>query len=160
MKQEQGGVFDPLPHLFSRVPHFPLPLFIAWSTLCPMAADFAAVFAALKPVLGKHADRLAVKADTPTEYTLVTRCASPFPQHKGQPLYFGSVLLGKAYVSFHLVPIYMCPELQKSISPALKKRMQGKACFNFKTEPDPQLITDLARLTEAGIKLWSEKKWV
>jgi hypothetical protein len=63
-------------------------------------------------------------------------------------------------VSFHLVPIYMCPELQKSVSPALKKRMQGKACFNFKTEPDPQLITDLARLTEAGIKLWSEKKWV
>lgn len=70
-----------------------------------MAADFAAVFAALKPVFGKHADRLAVKADTPTEYTLVTRCASPFPQHKGQPLYFGSVLLGKAYVSFHLMPL-------------------------------------------------------
>ena len=24
----------------------------------------------------------------------------------------------------------------------------------------PELIADLARLTEAGIKLWSEKKWV
>jgi hypothetical protein len=125
-----------------------------------MAADFAAVFATLKPVLAKHADRLAVKADTPIEYTLVTRCASPFPQHKGQPMYFGSVRLGKAYVSFHLVPIYMCPELLKSISPALKKRMQGKACFNFTTEPVPELCADLARLTEAGIKLWSEKKWV
>ena len=70
------------------------------------------------------------------------------------------MLLGKAYVSFHLVPIYMCPELQKSVSPALKKRMQGKACFNFTTEPVPALIADLARLAEAGIKLWSEKKWV
>jgi hypothetical protein len=93
---------------------------------------FATVFAVLKPVLAEHANRLAVKADTPVEYTLVTKSASPFPQHKGQPLYFGSVRLGKAYVSFHLVPLYMCPALAKSISPALKKRMQGKACFNFR----------------------------
>ena len=125
-----------------------------------MAADFAAVFATLKPVLAKHADRLAVKADTPIEYTLVTRCASPFPQHKGQPMYFGSVRLGKAYVSFHLMPLYMCPALATRISPALKKRMQGKTCFNFKTDPEPELIAALTRLTEAAFQQWSEKKWV
>jgi hypothetical protein len=125
-----------------------------------MAADFAAVFAALKPVFAKCAKRLAVKADTPSEYTLVTKSASPFPQHKGQPMYFGSVRVGKAYVSFHLMPIYMSPPLIKSISPALKKRMQGKTCFNFKTEPEPELIASLTRLTEAGFKEWSEKKWV
>ncbi len=125
-----------------------------------MAADFAAVFAALKPVLAKYTKRLAVKADTPTEYTLVTKSASPFPQHKGQPLYFGSVRLGKAYVSFHLVPLYMCPELTKSISPALKKRMQGKACFNFKSDPEPQLFNELKRLTEESLKQWGEKKWL
>jgi hypothetical protein len=125
-----------------------------------MAADFAAVFAALKPVFAKCAHRLAVKADTPIEYTLVTKSASPFPQHKGEPMYFGSVRLGKAYVSFHLMPIYMCPALMESIPPALKLRMQGKTCFNFKTEPEPELIAGLARLTEAGFKQWSEKKWV
>ncbi len=124
-----------------------------------MAAEFAAVFAVLKPVLAKYANRLAVKADTPMECTLVTKCASPFRQHKGQPLYFGSVRLGKAYVSFHLMPIYMSPVLMKSISPALKKRMQGKTCFNFKAKPEPEVITDLTRLTEAGFKEWSEKKW-
>src|SRR6202521_3267721 len=70
--------------------------------LCSMAADFQAVFAVLKPVLGKFAKRLAVKVDTPTEYTLVTKSASPFPQHKGQPMYFGSVRLCRAYVRFHL----------------------------------------------------------
>src|ERR1017187_2519495 len=64
--------------------------------LCLMAAEFAAVFATLKAVLVKHANRLSVKADTPIEYTLLTKSASPFPQHKGQPLYFGSVRLGKA----------------------------------------------------------------
>ena len=130
------------------------------SKLCPMAADLATVFAVLRPVLAKYASRLAVKADTSTEYTLVTKSVSPFPQHKGQPLYFGSVRLGKAYVSFHLVPIYMCPVLIKRISPALKKRMQGKACINFKTVPDKESIAGLKRLTEASLKEWREKQWL
>lgn len=125
-----------------------------------MVADLATVFAVLRPVLTKYASRLAVKVDTSTEYTLVTKSVSPFRQHKGQPLYFGSVRLGKAYVSFHLMPIYMCPVLIKSISPALKKRMQGKTCFNFRTTPELDLVTDLTRLTEAGFREWSAKKWV
>lgn len=125
-----------------------------------MTADFEAAFAALKPVLGKYAKGLSVKADTPTEYTVVTKSASPFPQHKGQPMYFGSVRLGKAYVSFHLMPLYMNPMLTTSIPPALKKRMQGKTCFNFKTEPEPELIAGLKLLTEAGFKQWGDKKWL
>jgi hypothetical protein len=121
---------------------------------------FASVFAALRPVLAGYANRLAVKADTPVEYTLVTKSASPFPQHKGQPMFFGSVRLGKAYVSFHLMPLYMCPVIETRITPALKKRMQGKTCFNFKTDPEPELIAALTRLTEAAFQQWSEKKWV
>jgi hypothetical protein len=125
-----------------------------------MAAGFEAVFAALKPVLGKYAKRLAVKTDTPVEYTLVTQCASPFPQHKGHPMEFGSVRVGKAYVSFHLMPLYMNDALAKTISPALKKRMQGKTCFNFKVDPEPEALSELSRLTEAGLKQWGEKKWL
>jgi hypothetical protein len=125
-----------------------------------MAADFNAAFAVLKPVLKKYAKRLAVKTDSAVEYTLVTKSPSPFKQHKGQPLFFGSVRVGKAYVSFHLLPVYMCPALVKSISPALKKRMQGKACFNFKTGPETELIDALTQLTAAGFKDWTEKKWV
>jgi hypothetical protein len=124
-----------------------------------MPADFAALFAALKTVLAKYEDRLAVTANNSTEYTLVTKPASPFPQHKGHPMFFGSVKTGKAYVSFHLMPIYMCPELIRTISPALKKRMQGKSCFNFKTEPASELISDLHELTQAALKRWQEKNW-
>jgi hypothetical protein len=47
-------------------------------------------------------------------------------------MWFGAVKLGKAYVSFHLMPLYMSPTLEKEISASLKKRMQGKTCFNFK----------------------------
>lgn len=124
------------------------------------AADFEAVFAALKPVLGKYAKRLAVKTDTPVEYTLVGKSASPFPQHKGHPMCFGSVRIGKAYVSFHLMPLYMNPALTKTISPALKKRMQGESCFNFKVDPEPEALSELKRLTEASVKQWGEKKWL
>jgi hypothetical protein len=121
---------------------------------------FTSAFAALKPVLAKYANRLAVKADTSVEYTLVTKSASPFPQHKGQPMFFGSVRLGKAYVSYHLMPLYMCPVLAIRIAPALKKRMQGKTCFNFKADPEPEIIAALTRLTEAAFQQWSEMKWV
>ena len=125
-----------------------------------MPADFAAVFAALKPVLAKYEKRMLVKADTPAEYTLLSKTPSPFPQHKGHGLFFGSVKLGKAYVSFHLVPLYMDPGLQKLVSPALKKRMQGKACFNFKTDPDADQIAGLKQLTEASYNRWRDQKWL
>ncbi|MGD0224410.1 MAG: hypothetical protein ABSF71_18930 [Terriglobia bacterium] len=124
-----------------------------------MNADSEAVFAELKSVFGKHTQRLSVKVDTPIEYTLHTKRPSPLPQHKGHPMYFGCVRLGKAYVSFHLMPLYMNPTLTKTISPALKKRMQGKTCFNFKTQPDPGALSELKRLTAAGFREWAEKKW-
>jgi len=125
-----------------------------------MSADFGEVFAALKPVMAKHAKRLAVKTDSAKEYGLVTKGASPFPQHKGQPLWFGQIKLGKAYVSYHLVAIYMNPSLAKIVSPALKKRMQGKSCFNFKSVPEQALLGDLERLTQAAVDDWAAKKWV
>jgi len=50
-------------------------------------------------------------------------------------MYFASVRLGKAYVRFHLT--LSCPPLTRTISPALKKRMQRETCFDFKTDPDP-----------------------
>lgn len=125
-----------------------------------MATDFQGVFAALKPLLAAHVQRLAVKADTPIEYSLVTQSPSPFPQHKGEPMYFGSVRLGKAYVSYHLMPLYMHPALTGSISAELKKRMQGKSCFNFKSEPEPALLSELKRLTKAGLDEWVRMKWL
>jgi hypothetical protein len=123
-------------------------------------ADFNAVFAALKPVLAQHAGRLPVKTDSPTEYALVTKTPSPFPQHKGHPMDFGSVRIGKAYVSFHLMPLYMCEPLIAKIPEVLTKRMQGKACFNFKEVPDPVQLRELKILTEECRKAWQERNWL
>jgi hypothetical protein len=125
-----------------------------------MPHDFTAAFAGLKSIFEAHLDSLVVKADTPREYLLVTRTPSPFPQHRGEPMFFGSVRIGKAYTSFHLMPIYMCPPLQNQIPPALKKRMQGKSCFNFKDVPEPEVLAGLRQLTAASARLWQEKGWM
>src|SRR5580765_6403463 len=122
-----------------------------------MATDFARVFAALKPALAGQAARLAVKTDSPKEYTLVTKSASPFPQHKGQPMWFGAVKIGKAYVSYHLMPLYMNPPLTKTISPQLLKHMQGKSCFNFKAVPAPAVLEELRRLTSTAADAWARQ---
>jgi hypothetical protein len=77
------------------------------------------------------------------------------PLKPEQPMWFGAVRAGKAYVSYHLMPVYSSPALAARISPALKKRMQGKSCFNF-TKPDPDLFAELADLTAAGAEVFSK----
>jgi hypothetical protein len=125
-----------------------------------METDFEAAFNALKGVLVKHSKRLAVRTDTAAAYGVNSKTPSPFPQHKGQPMWFAEVRLGKAYVSYHLMPLYMNPTLQSVIPEGLKKRMQGKTCFNFKKRLEPELIKDLNQLTEAALADWAAKKWL
>lgn len=52
----------------------------------------------------------------------------------------------KNYVSFYLMPVYAQSALQDAISPALRKRMQGKSCFNFVAVDEP-LFQELTQLT-------------
>lgn len=118
-------------------------------------ADFTEAFAGLKNVMAAFADELYVTADEPKKYYLVTKSKS----WKGGPMSFGAVMMGKAYVSYHLLPLYMHPELNKKVSPELKKRMQGKACFNFR-EPDLALFEQLEELTKAGLEKYREKNWL
>jgi hypothetical protein len=118
---------------------------------------YADVFQSLKRVLAEQRSRLAVSVNTTREYTLVTKSPSPYPQHTGKPLWFGAVKVGKAYVSYHLVALYMNPALSKTVSVGLKRRMQGKACFNFKVPPEPELLGELKRLTASAVDDWARQ---
>jgi len=124
-----------------------------------MSESFQEVFDTLKPVFEEYAGRLAIQVDKPGQYYLETKTAAASGPYKGRRLQFGGVKIGKAYVSFHLMPIYMNPKLQATISPELKKRMQGKSCFNF-TRVDPRHVSELTKLTKAGfeeLKTWPQK---
>jgi hypothetical protein len=63
--------------------------------------------------------------------------------------------LGKSYVSYHLVPVYGCPDLVEKLSERLRARMQGKACFNFQAA-EPALFEELTRLTERGFRAFKK----
>jgi hypothetical protein len=112
----------------------------------PVNAEFTTVFAALRAILAAHKDKLKITQDTVIGFSTEALRL----RHKGNPVSFGAVRIGKNYVSFHLVPVYMNPRLLEKISPELRKRMQGKGCFNFKTV-DEELFRQLAELTAAGL---------
>lgn len=117
--------------------------------------DFSAVFAKLKGLLQPYAKKMVVVQDTDKCYYLDTHHI----MKNKKPLCFGAVRLGKAYVSYHLMTIYASPQLLKDMSPELKKRMQGKSCFNFK-EVDEKLFKELAKLTKAGATHFSNQKFI
>jgi hypothetical protein len=116
-------------------------------------AEFAEVYARLRAVMLESAAGMIVAQDGPGE--LVMHAPIPNPMHPKKPMWFGAVQVGKAYVSYHLLPVYMNPAMQAQIGPALKKRMQGKACFNFKTA-DEAVFEDLRALTAAGAEVFSK----
>jgi hypothetical protein len=115
-------------------------------------ADFDVVFARLRSILVPYAQRLEVKEDTSAYYYLETKTAT----YKGKPGFFAAVRKGKNYVSFHLMALYVFPEMLKSVSPALLQRMQGKSCFNF-TQIDEELFAELERLTAASARGFAGK---
>lgn len=117
--------------------------------------DLDHVFTELKLLLAPYAAKLEVKADSATELYLDTR----HRQKNGKPLFFGAVQTKKNYVSVHLMPVYVQPSLLAGISPALKKRMQGKSCFNF-NEVDKALFKELAGLIKAGFASYREQGFV
>jgi hypothetical protein len=107
--------------------------------------DFEAVHERLKAIIRSHADGLVITKDEPGGMAL------EIPGLEGKPWgYVAGTRLGKAYVSFYLMPVYASPELAASVSPELRRRKQGKSCFNF-TKVDEPLFAELDDLAARGI---------
>ena len=108
-------------------------------------ASLDLVFQGLKRLLMPYAPHMVVKYDGPGIYYLET---APVPKY-GTEVFFGAVKTGKRSVSFHLMPLYVFPELVTGASPALKRRMLDESSFQF-TEVDAPLFKELAELTRQG----------
>jgi hypothetical protein len=117
--------------------------------------DLADVFRELRAILIPFARHLDATIDRDDELYLNTKHV----QMNGQPLWFGGVQIRKRYVSYHLMPVYLNPGLLEGISPELKKRMQGKSCFNF-TSSDAVLFEELAALTDASFGDYRKQGYV
>ncbi len=113
------------------------------------------VFDKLRKILRKNAGSLSVSTDTAERFVL---SATPGQatvkawggKMKKRAFPVAWVEIGKSYVSFHLMPLYGNPKLAAEMSEALRARMQGKSCLNFKTADDA-LFTELDALTARGL---------
>jgi hypothetical protein len=110
-----------------------------------------ALFDRLAAIFAPYRSTLIAKADEPGNLTLETPPCMAYPSG----LFFGAVKTGKRYVSFHLMPVYVHPDMLDGMSPELRKRMQGKSCFNF-TRHDDALIAELETLTAAGFSRFQD----
>ena len=93
------------------------------------------------------------KVDDPSPGTYLLLGAPTKGYPDGQ--LFAGVKLGKRYVSYYLMSVYMDPG-RHPVSADLRKRMQGKSCFNF-TRVDDALFDELADLTARGRDLYAEQ---
>jgi hypothetical protein len=121
----------------------------------PDPTAFPTIFNRLKTILTPYAANMVVTEDSDHSYYLNT-------QHimkNKKPLFFAAVRIGKAYVSFHLMPVYAFPDLMKNVSPGLRKRMQGKSCFNF-THLDEPLFQELEALTQASVTRYKTQDFI
>jgi hypothetical protein len=112
---------------------------------------FAETFEQLRDILQPYASQFKVDFDSAEGYSL----SAPYVEQWQKELFFGSVQMKKNYVSFYLMPVYVFPGLLENMSPALKKRMQGKSCFNFK-RIDPVLFQELTQLTARGYEAYKQ----
>ena len=118
-------------------------------------AQPTAVFDRLAAIFAPYRSTLLAKSDEPGNLYLETPPSAAYPSG----LFFGAAKIGKRYVSFHLMPVYVHPDLLQGISPELQKRMQGKSCFNF-TRSDDALFGELETLTAAGFARFQDNGWV
>ena len=91
-------------------------------------------------------------ASDPGSYLLLGAPTEKYPD--GQM--FAGVRKGKRYVSYYLFSVYLEPGQLDGISPELRRRMQGKSCFNF-TQVDDALFDELDGLTARGHELYEER---
>ena len=117
--------------------------------------EFKKIFEDFKFLLVPYSSELILRTDDSDCYYLDTHHVMSNKKH----LFFGSAKIGKRYVAYHLMPVYVNPDLIRDISPSLEKRMQGKSCFNL-VQYDPELISELAVLTRRGYEDYQSKGYI
>lgn len=99
--------------------------------------DKQRILAELHQVMVGSVPSMVVARDEPDQLEL--HAPWPNPRKPAEPMWFGAVRIGKAYVSYHLMPLYTEPGLAAAVPDLLRRRMQGKSCFNFKAADEAQL---------------------
>jgi hypothetical protein len=119
-----------------------------------MTSEFKAVFERLRSILNTHAGAFVVSEDSATRFCLSAPVGAATlrawrGKRKSEMIPVAWTEVGKAYVSFHHMALYGSPKLREGLSEELSRRMQGKTCFNFRTEKEIP-VSELEELTARG----------
>jgi hypothetical protein len=101
-------------------------------------SELRSVFDRLRELLAARASASTLAYDTPDRYGLEAPVGPATLRSWGGKLRMPKIPIAwveirKAYVSYHLMGVDGNAKLLASLSEALRARMQGKACFNFRT---------------------------
>jgi hypothetical protein len=112
-----------------------------------MKTELVPVFEALRALYSPYAEKCVILHNDKSRYYLGTHETR---EKDGYRTGFGGVEIKKAYVSAHLMPVYIHPNMLKDVSVKLGNRMQGKSCFNF-NKCDKHLFDELSDLIDEGV---------
>ncbi len=117
--------------------------------------NFVLIFERLKTLFLPALPNAKIQVDDPSNYII----NGGYSELYRREINLGGVTIRKNYVSYYLMPVYMFPELLGTVSPQLKKRMQGKSCFNFK-KIEVDLLIELQDLTNKGIQRFRDEGYL
>jgi hypothetical protein len=128
-----------------------------------VSSELQPIFKELRAILIKQAPGFRVSEDSAHHYALE---ATPGPatlrawggQVRRARIPVAWVEIRKTYVSYHLMGVGH-PKVRRAMSTRLEARMQGKTCFNFKTN-DETIFRELERLTVRGLAAFREAGFI
>jgi len=112
----------------------------------PTPAELAGIEARLRAILAPYEDRL----EWVVAYGIPMLRRPAAKAHD----WFAFVKPATRHVGFFLLPVHTWPELREGLSPALAKRLTGKATFTFATL-DETLFTELEALVARAYEAYA-----
>jgi len=113
------------------------------------------LFNRLRKVMAAYEKLLTCTGDNENSYELYT---THIMKNK-KPLFFGGVKINKNFVSYHLMGLYVFPEMVEQIDPKLRALLKGKSCFNVK-RLDEHLLDQLERITQRCLERYQSQGYV
>lgn len=130
--------------------------------------DKQEIFDVLKKMLKKHSKGLyatevipgSKAKDKKDGYHLYGSKEVSILGRKPQKTYVAGIIMQKHFVGFYSMHVYAHPQVLKKLkSPATRKFLKGKACFNV-TTLDKDILADLEFLVAEGIRDFKVNLWI
>lgn len=126
-----------------------------WRSIVTSFARLTTVFERLKAIMASYAGNLVIRSDSATLFEIDTRRLQP----NGKSMPFGAIRIRREYVSYHLTPILVSPQLLAEVSKYLRSHIRDEATFAF-TRIDESLFREVAAVTKMAYESFKQRGFV